>query len=289
MSHAAPDMSTQKEASSALAVDAGWVSGKCTLYNADCMDVIPTLTEVDAVITSPPYNLGAMPWKPLGHWKPGAASGSGGRNKWAKGAESGAGVQYGEHTDAMPWPEYEEWQRAVLRALWGKLSAGGAIFYNHKPRVVGTSVWLPLALKPDEIPLRQIIIWARPGGMNYGPAAFVPTHEWVMLMAKPDFRLRSKGVSGLGDVWRIAPEKNEHPAPFPLALPSNVLEATTAETILDPFMGSGTTGVAAVRAGRTFIGIEKDPRHFAQAVERIKQAQDDLFASPNVEVSRDRA
>ena len=270
-------MDTRK--STSMPVAPAWSAGKCTLYRADCMRVIPALPEVDAVITSPPYNLGATPWKPLGHWKPGVASGSGGHNKWSKGAESGAGVRYGAHDDAMPWPEYEDWQRAVLRALWSKLSARGAIFYNHKPRVVGTSVWLPLALKPDEIPLRQIIVWARPGGMNYSPAAFVPTHEWVMLLAKTDFRLRSKGVSGLGDVWRIAPEKNEHPAAFPLALPGNVLEATTAETILDPFMGSGTTGVAAVRAGRTFIGIEKDPRYFAQAVERIQQAQSEVSTS----------
>jgi DNA modification methylase len=52
-----------------------------------------------------------------------------------------------------------------------------------------------------------------------------------------------------------------------------------AETILDPFMGSGTTGIACIRTGRRFVGIEKDPTHYATAVERIKNelAQGDLF------------
>jgi modification methylase len=185
------------------------------------------------------------------------------------------------HDDSMPWADYVAWQHSLLGMLWDRLPDDGAIFYNHKPRVIGAKLWTPLELIPGPVVLRQIIVWARPGGINYNPTAFVPTHEWIMLLAKPAFRLKSKGVSGLGDVWRMTPERNQHPAPFPVALPSNVLEATTKEGVLDPFMGSGSTGIACVRAGRTFIGIEKDPRHFAQAVERIKQAQDDLFASPN--------
>lgn len=272
-----------------LALGAGWESGNCTLYNADCMDILPALTGFDAVITSPPYNIGGAPWEHLGNWKPGDAAG--GRSKWRNGSDAGNGIQYGMHDDSMPWADYVAWQHALLTTLWDKLPDDGAIFYNHKPRVIGAKLWLPLELIPGPVVLRQIIVWARPGGMNYNPTAFVPTHEWIMLLAKPAFRLKSKGVSGLGDVWQMTPERNEHPAPFPVLLPSKVLEATTAETILDPFMGSGTTGVACVRAGRKFIGIEKDPRHFAQAVERIKreQAHGDFFASPNgADVARAR-
>jgi modification methylase len=116
--------------------------------------------------------------------------------------------------------------------------------------------------------------------MNYSPASFVPTHEWILLLAKPAFRLKSKGVSGLGDVWPMRPEKNEHPAPFPIDLPARVLEATAGKTVLDPFMGSGTTGVACARTGRRFIGIEKDRRWFDLACERIDLAsrQPDMIA-----------
>lgn len=245
------------------------VIGRATLYRGDCLTMLNDVPEVDIAVTSPPYNLGAAPWARLGHWKPGNASGSGGNKKWKGGAEGGAGVKYGAHEDAMPWDEYVAWQKDVLSAIWRKLSAGGAIFYNHKPRVIGTKLWTPLELIPPEIELRQVIVWARPGGMNYSPASFVPTHEWIMLLAKPDFRLRSRGVSGLGDVWQMRPERNEHPAPFPLDLPAKAIEATDAKVILDPFMGSGTTGIAALKAGREFHGIEIEPTYFEMARQRI--------------------
>lgn len=246
--------------------------GNATIYRADCMSVLPILPPVDLIITSPPYNLGGAPWPRLGHWKPGGKSGSGGRGKWKAGAEGGAGVEYGLHEDTLPWEEYVSWQRSILSTLWAKLSAGGAIFYNHKPRVIGTKLWTPLELIPPEIELRQVIVWARPGGLNYNLTGFVPTHEWIMLLAKPDFRLRSRGVSGLGDVWSMRPEKNEHPAPFPIELPAKAIEATDAKLILDPFMGSGTTGVAAIRAGRRFIGIEIEPTFYEMAARRIGDA-----------------
>lgn len=247
--------------------------GDATLYLGNCANVLPRVS-FDLAVTSPPYNLGAMPWAPLGHWRPGVASASGGRGKWKGGANSGDGAAYGAHTDAMPWTEYEAWQRETISLLWSRLSAGGAIFYNHKPRVVGSKLWTPMTLLPANVELRQIITWARPGGMNYSPVSFVPTSEWIMLLAKPAFRLKSRGVSGLGDVWSMSPEKNGHPAPFPLALPTKAIEATAADTVCDPFMGSGTTGLAAAMAGRKFIGIEKDERWFNLACERLQQQSD---------------
>ncbi len=80
----------------------------------------------------------------------------------------------------------------------------------------------------------------------------------------------SINVSGLGDVWQMKPERSDHPAPFPLDLPAKVLEATAGGTVLDPFMGSGTTGVAALRAGRPFVGIEIEPKFFDMACRRIE-------------------
>jgi site-specific DNA-methyltransferase (adenine-specific) len=232
---------------------------------------LPLLPRFDLVVTSPPYNLGATPWKPLGHWRPGVASKSGGRNKWKPGANAGDGVTYGKHEDGMPWDAYVSWQRSVLSKLWHALPGTGAIFYNHKPRVIGERLWTPTELLPPEVMLRQIIVWARPGGVNYNATAFVPTHEWIMLLAKTDFRLKSRGVSGMGDVWSMTPEKNDHPAPFPEMLPARVIEATAGGVVLDPFMGSGTSGVAALKAGRAFVGVEKDRRHFDAACARIER------------------
>jgi site-specific DNA-methyltransferase (adenine-specific) len=244
------------------------LANSVTLYLGDCREVLPTLSDIQLVVTSPPYNLGGAPWVGFGHWKSNNPAGSGGAGKW-KGGANGTGVEYGQHRDDMPWPEYVAWQHEIVGLIWASLADDGAIFYNHKPRVVGASVWTPLELLPPTVLLRQIIIWNRPGGMNYNPTAFVPTHEWIMLLAKEAFRLKSRGVSGLGDAWAMRPDKNEHSAPFPLELPTKAIDATVFGVVCDPFMGSGTTGVAAVKAGRPFIGIEKNPKFFDDACRRI--------------------
>jgi site-specific DNA-methyltransferase (adenine-specific) len=242
-----------------------------TLYLGDCREILPTLGKVDAVVTSPPYNLGNVPATSIrakfGHAK----------SLW-KAAAIGEG--YGIHTDDMPLDDYIAWQQEILSACWAQLSETGAIFYNHKPRPRSREIWLPTQLVPPGLPIRQIIIWKRNAGFNFSPCHFMPTHEWVILIAKPAFELRSRGASGVGDVWDFpALPDTEHPAPFPLQLPLNAIEPIDAQTILDPFMGSGTTGVAAVKLGRKFIGIEIEPKYFGIACKRIQAALDapDMF------------
>jgi site-specific DNA-methyltransferase (adenine-specific) len=247
------------------------IIGGATLHLADCRYVLPSIVTADIVFSSPPYNLGATPWPPAGHWSPGQPSGGGG--KWKGGADSGRGVQYGAHDDTMPWPEYVAWQREIIAELWRITSPAGVIFYNHKARVVGTRLWQPTELIPEHVEHRQTVVWRRPGGMNYNPTAFVPTHEQVLVLAHPDWRLRSRGVSGLGDVWEVTPEPSDHPAPFPLGLPLRALDACDGGTVLDPFMGSGTVGVACAQERKAFIGIEKDPKWFDMACRRIDTAE----------------
>jgi site-specific DNA-methyltransferase (adenine-specific) len=252
------------------------VIGSATLYLGDCLDILPTLPMVDAVFTSPPYNLGnttggGFPDKKIGHYAATAGMAKrGGGGKWGGGALANG---YGLHDDAMPHDDYVDWQKRVLLACWARLSEAGAIFYNHKPRVLDGELLTPLAYNPS-LPLRQIVIWARAGGVNFSPAFYLPTHEWIAVFAKPSFRLRDKAASGAGDVWYVPQESGtEHPAPFPVALPARAMETTLARVWLDPFAGSGSTGVAAVRAGRSFIGCELEPRYFDMACRRIEDAQ----------------
>ena len=153
--------------------------------------------------------------------------------------------------------------------LWEKVSLDGAIFYNHKPRVGGDRVRLPLELVPDHIPLRQIITWDRGSGFNRQFTYFVPTYEWVLLLARPAFRTTTRSID---DVWRIPFETGgDHPAPFPLSLARMAIGATNAALILDPFMGSGTTLRAAKDLGRKAIGIEVDERYCEIAAKRLGQ------------------
>lgn len=240
-----------------------------TIYHGDCREVLPTLPKVDLIFTSPPYNLGGAPWPHLGHWKPGDSPG--GKSKWRNGSDGSGGVTYASHTDAMPHVEYVAWQREILGLCWDRLTDSGAIFYNHKPRPIGGKLWLPYELNPD-LPLRQVVIWRRAGGLNFNPTAYVPTHEYILILAKEAWRLRDKGASGVGDVWGVPQEPDsEHPAPFPIGLPLRALETTKPGPVIDPFMGTGTTLRAAKELGRTAIGIEIEERYCEIAAKRLSQ------------------
>jgi DNA modification methylase len=245
--------------------------GAATLYLGDCQEILPAVGVVDHVFTSPPYNLSVTTGGGFGHYAADAPMGKrGGGGRW-KAAAIGDG--YASYDDAMPPAEYAEWQREILRLCWAQLSDTGAIFYNHKPRVQAGQMLSPLDYNPG-LPVRQIIIWARSGGMNFAPTHFMSTCEWVILFAKPDFRLASKAASGAGDVWYIPQQANPlHPAPFPPELPKRGLAALKPGITLDPFMGSGSTGVACADLRRPFIGIEIDPTYFDIACKRIEDAQ----------------
>ena len=78
------------------------------------------------------------------------------------------------------------------------------------------------------------------------------------------------------NVWRFNPEtRGQHHAPFPITLPLRLLRyySFAEDLVMDPFMGSGTTGVACINTGRNFIGIEKEEKYFNIAKERIEKAQ----------------
>ncbi len=211
---------------------------------------------VGLIVTSPPYNLRNSSGNSL-------KDGRGG--KWPK---AGLLNGYEGHSDNMPYDEYVHWQRNCLHAMMRILREDGAIFYNHKWRVQSGR----LQDRADIVqgfPVRQIIIWKRDGGINFNPGYFLPTYEVIYLIAKPDFRLAPK-ANAQGDVWHIPQEsKNPHPAPFPVELAQRCIQSTTAGIVLDPFLGSGTTAIAAQACDRDWIGIEISKEYCRTAHERI--------------------
>ena len=120
------------------------------------------------------------------------------------------------------------------------------------------------------MPVRQIIIWHRNGGINFNKGYFLPTYEVVYLITKKNFKLAPK-ANALGDVWDIGQDlNNPHPAPFPVDLIERIISSTTAKIVLDPFMGSGTTAVVAKKLERQYIGIDSSPEYCQMAEDRIK-------------------
>jgi modification methylase len=176
---------------------------------------------------------------------------------------------YANHSDEMPHEEYVAWQRACLAEMFRVLRPDGAIFYNHKWRVQAGL----LQDRNDIVtgfPVRQIIIWRRKGGINFNPGYFLPTYEVIYMIAKPSFKLAPK-ANAFGDIWEFTQEmKNDHPAPFPVQLIDRIISSTTADVVLDPFMGSGTTAVSAINNDRAFIGIELSKAYCEMARKRIK-------------------
>lgn len=233
-----------------------------TIYHGRCEDVLPTLGLFDIVVTSPPYNMGLVPGgNGRGMYRPGASNKAG---RFREGYEGG-------HDDAMPQDEYDRWQRRVLAMLWEHVRLG--IFYNHRSRVEHGRLRLPLGLDFGALPLRQIIVWDRGTGIDVNLRHFCTRHELVFLFARDEFRLVDHAASGMGDVWNLGMEHQEtgHPAPFPVSLPMKAITATGAATVLDPFMGSGTTLRAAKDAGIQAIGIDTSERYCEIAAARMGQ------------------
>lgn len=241
-----------------------------------CGDVLEVLKKIpdnsiDLAVTSPPYNLKNSTGN-------GMKDGRGG--KW-----SGAALMkgYSHHHDNMPHDEYVDWQKACIRETMRTLKEDGAFFYNHKWRVQNGL----LQDRHDIVegfPVRQIIIWRRKGGINFNPGYFLPTYEVIYVIAKKKFQLTPK-ANAIGDVWEFTQDMNNpHPAPFPVALIQRIISSTNAKTVLDPFMGSGTTAIATKSLDRDYIGIEISPEYCKMAEERIKKAkfQDELFSSQQV-------
>jgi len=227
----------------------------------DCLEVMKKMPDecLDLVVTSPPYNLAIR--KTFGNTQ-----------KW-KGKTNNSKLQsagYDKHNDYMSEEEYVIWQQNVLKECLRLIKNDGAILYNTRWRVQNKLFQQRMEIV-EGLPLRQIIIWAKSGGVNFAETHLLPTYEVIYLITKPGFKL-AKGTNKYGDVWRIHQEtKSWHPAPFPLELAKRCCELTPGKLIMDPFVGSGTTALAAKQLGKNYIGIDVSESYCQKARERIEK------------------
>ena len=212
--------------------------GDATLYLGDCLEILPKLGKVDAVITDPPYGIGAD------KGKAGAISFKGGKP-----------VQRQHYPDSIWDNERPSSDLIRLAVSMGKVSIvwGGNYFADYLP-AQGRWLWWD---KCQTMP-------------SYGDGELA----WTNLPQKTP----KKFVWANNKIFADRIERN-HPTQKPIELMRWCVYMTTG-TILDPFMGSGTTGVACANLGRKFIGIEIEPKYFEIACERIDNAyrQKRMFA-----------
>lgn len=218
--------------------------GDATLYMGDWRDV--ALSKSDLVVTDPPY---------------------------------GIGFDYDSHIDcprsyADLLSSLEEYPRAVLQypeemmrhlvPLWGAPDDVYAWCYeSNLPRQF--RLWAWWLLRPDWSKVRQPAKWAH------------------LAKVKDPTRSSMDWCTDLAQVKNTSPEKTAHPCQVPTALVERVIAFSGSWPVVqDPFMGSGTTGVACANLGRKFIGIEIDPGYFDIACRRIEEAykQPPLFDEP---------
>lgn len=212
------------------------VIGNAQLFLGDCLEVLPTLPKVDAVITDPPYGMA---------WNTDSTRFSGGQRVVSRG--EGRNDWGSIHADDSPF-DPSPWLHFDRVILWG------ANHYAQRLPVGTTLIWL----KKDDHLFGSFLSDAEIGWQKggYGVYAFRKQFPPPSRMAEND---------GL---------QAAHPTQKPLALMAWCIERAGRPALtLDHFMGSGTTGVAAMQMGLSFIGIEREPKYFDIACRRIEDAQ----------------
>ena len=229
--------------------------GNATLYLGDCLEILPTLGKVDAVITDPPYSSGA---------------------RTAAEVRGRTGMSRGDlwksqplANDRMTTTGFVWMMRHVVMDCAALLDEGGSLLsfidWRQYPTLYG-------AIETCNLRVQTMVVWDKKD-MALGNG-FRNQHELLIHAAKGVPRVYNKSVPNVLRVKRISASE-DHPTEKPQEIYNPLISVVTdkGQTVLDPFMGSGSAGVAAMNSGRGFIGIEIEPKYFDVACRRIDAAQ----------------
>ena len=216
-----------------------------TIYHGDAMEILPTLRagSVDAVITDPPYIIGAVSAGNM-------ASKSGG---WQ------------DMMNSAMW--FAAWYREVNRIL--RSSGVFWTFCNWRS--------LPVVMRAAldaQLPITSCAVWDKQWIGPGGPQGLRPSYEMIALMCQQAFTVPDRGVADVIQSKVGSYKESGHPAEKPLKLLSRLIEISALPAdalIVDPFLGSGTTLRAAKDARRRAIGIEAEERYCEIAAKRMAQ------------------
>lgn len=219
------------------------VIGGATLYLGDCREILPTLERVDAVVTDPPYGTQEL------------GGGYGRRQLYDKG--DGNGRTIANDTDLST-------VSATFPLLLSACPRGWIMLFLHPRKTAdfvtatGCREWF------------GSVVWDKTApGLGY----FIRyAHETIAIFQNGE---APRAQRPLISVVRAPSVAEIHPHEKPMPVMSALVDwgSQLGATVLDPFMGSGTTGAACAGPGRRFVGIEIDPTHFAAACARVEEAQ----------------
>lgn len=236
------------------------LSDSVRLICGDCREVIPTLDRVSAVITDPPYSSGARTDS----------------ERQVRGAmlRETEDADWFSH-DAMTTWGFTWFIRSVFSDLRQRLAPGGHVYvfidWRQTPNVYGM-------LEACGYRVNHCLVWAKP---HFGMGAYWRNqHENIVFASNgmPN-EMRDHGKGSVLSFTNVSPLSRVHPTEKPVDLLADIIDAIPGDDVFDPFMGSGSTGVAAIKRRRGFVGCEINPGHFETACRRIQAALDapDLF------------
>lgn len=237
------------------------VIGSCELYLGDCLEILPLLGKVDAVVTDPPYEQLMQDLHASTRLRR---------------------TDGGNERKALTFSGINEIREPLLQEI-ARVNEGWLLAFCN---VEGVWHWRQAILAAG-LKFKTTCIWVKPDAtpkMNgQGPALAYEcfTTTWC---GRGHARWNAGGKRGTyTHLTNQRDRDGRHPTEKPLPLMCEILDDFTPDSgkILDPFMGSGTTGVACLKLGRKFIGIEVDETYFDVAVDRIKRAsaQPDFFVA----------
>lgn len=245
-----------------------------TLYQGDCLEVMKTLDagSVDAVVTDPPYGHNNNNGDLIARRE--AALGRGG---YDAARDDRPIANDGAEANEIVRAAFAEFARLLKPGCCCCCCGGGG---GPDPQFARWSLWLDEALD-----FKQMVVWDKgPMGMGWH---YRRSYETVLVAQKPGARCAwyddSKRIEniirpGAYGIRKIIPRADQHPTEKPVELATHFIGLHTkpGDTVLDPFMGSGAFGEAAVRMGRHFIGIDIDAHWVEVAQRRIAEAQAQL-------------
>jgi DNA modification methylase len=251
------------------------VIGDCTLYLGDCRDVLPLLPAVDFIFTDPPYGHNNNNGDLIHKWEHALGRLPGCGSDPRPIANDGP-----EETAALISWFFEQLPRLLRPGSCCCCCGGGG---GPDPQFARWSLEID-----KHLDFKQMVVWDKgPMGMGWH---YRRSYETVLVAQKRGAACKWHDESdaieniirpGYLGIRKIIPQKTDHPTPKPPELARHFmrLHSKSGDTVLDPFMGGGSTAVAAVREGRKFIGVEIDPQWFDLACKRIRDAyaQPDFF------------
>lgn len=213
-----------------------------TLYLGDCREIAPTLPRPAAVISDPPYGM---------DWDTNTARFSGGASAVKRGKNWGGQRSMPRHGGGRIVGDREPFDPSLWLGLTDRAALWGCNHYASRLPVGTTLIWL----KRNDDALGSFLSDAELAWVSGGYGVYAFRHARGSI---------GRAIEGLGEA--------AHPTQKPVPLMEWCIERAKVPAgglILDPYMGSGSTGVAAVRLGHPFTGIEIEPRYFDTACRRI--------------------